>query len=55
MNHSKICIYKQMSDDFLIQNDLKQGDPLSPVLWNMLLGSPGGNEIKWDIPAYGLC
>jgi hypothetical protein len=30
--NSKVCIGKHLSDSFLIQNGLKQGDALSPML-----------------------
>jgi hypothetical protein len=36
--YSNIHIGKHLSDSFLIQNGLKQGDALSPLLWNMPLG-----------------
>jgi hypothetical protein len=32
--NSKICIGKHLSDSFPIQNGLKQGDALSPLLFN---------------------
>jgi hypothetical protein len=32
--HSKVCIGKNLSGSFLIQNCLKQGDGLSPLLFN---------------------
>jgi hypothetical protein len=35
---SKICIGKHMSDKFPIQNGLKQGDTLSPLLFSFALG-----------------
>jgi hypothetical protein len=34
---SKVCIGKRLSDNFPIQNGLKQGDALSPLLFNMPL------------------
>jgi hypothetical protein len=34
---SKVLIGKHLSDSFLIQNDLKQGDALSPLLLNFAL------------------
>jgi hypothetical protein len=37
MKHSKVCIGKHLSDSFLIQNGLKQGDALSPLLFNFAL------------------
>jgi hypothetical protein len=35
--YSKIRIGKHLSDSFLIQNNLKQGDVLSPLLFNFAL------------------
>jgi hypothetical protein len=35
--YSKVHIDKYLSDNFPIQNDLKQGDPLSPLLFNFSL------------------
>jgi hypothetical protein len=35
--YSKVCIGKHLSDSFLIQNRLKQGDALSPLLFNFAL------------------
>jgi hypothetical protein len=32
--YSKVCIDKHMSDSFPIQNGLKQGDALSPLIFN---------------------
>jgi hypothetical protein len=34
---SKVCIGKHLSDSFPIQNGLKQGDALSPLLFNPAL------------------
>jgi hypothetical protein len=34
---SKVCIGKHFSDIFPIQNGLKQGDALSPLLFNFAL------------------
>jgi hypothetical protein len=36
--YSRVHIDKNLSDEFTIQNGLKQGDALSPLLWNMLSG-----------------
>jgi hypothetical protein len=51
-----------MSDNFRIQNGLKQGDALSPLLFNVALGyvircqrKAGGTEIKWDTSAASPC
>jgi hypothetical protein len=35
--YSKVCIGKRLSDRFPIQNGLKQGDDLSPLLFNFAL------------------
>jgi hypothetical protein len=35
--YSKVCIGKFLSDKFPIQNGLKQGDTLSPLLFNFAL------------------
>jgi hypothetical protein len=35
--YSKVCIDKHLSDKFPAQNDLKQGDALSPLLFNFVL------------------
>jgi hypothetical protein len=58
--YSKVRIGTYLSDNFPIQNGLKQGDALSPRAFQlcfriMLLGKPGGTEIKWDTSAAGLC
>jgi hypothetical protein len=61
--YSKVCIGTYLSDNFPIQNGLKQGDTLSPLLLNFTLEyvirkvqeKPGGTEIKWDTSAAGLC
>jgi hypothetical protein len=37
MKHSKVCIGKHVSDSFPIQNGIKQGDALSPLLFNFAL------------------
>jgi hypothetical protein len=35
--YSKVRIHKHLSDSFSIQNGLKQGDALSPLLFNFAL------------------
>jgi hypothetical protein len=35
--YSKVCVGKLLSDKFPIQNGLKQGDNLSPLLFNFAL------------------
>jgi hypothetical protein len=35
--YSKVHISKHLSESFPIQNDLKQGDALSPLLFNFAL------------------
>jgi hypothetical protein len=35
--YSKVCVVKHLSDSFPIQNGLKQGDALSPLLFNSAL------------------
>jgi hypothetical protein len=35
--YSKVCIGKLLSDKFPIQNGLKKGDALSPLLFNFTL------------------
>jgi hypothetical protein len=37
MKHSKVRIGKHLSESFPIQNGLKQGDALSPLLFNFAL------------------
>jgi hypothetical protein len=52
-----------LDDHSSIQNDLKQGDALLPLLLNVaseyghLEGpvKPDGTEMKWDTSAVGLC
>jgi hypothetical protein len=36
--YNKLCICKHFSDSFLFQMGLKQGDVLSPLLFNVALG-----------------
>jgi hypothetical protein len=35
--YSQVCVGKLLSDKFSIQNELKQGDALSPLLFNFAL------------------
>jgi hypothetical protein len=35
--HNKVRMGKHLSDSFPVQNDLKQGDALSPLLFNFSL------------------
>jgi hypothetical protein len=35
--YNKVCVGKHLSDTFLIQNDMKQGDAPSPLLFNFVL------------------
>jgi hypothetical protein len=59
----EVCIGKHLSDNFPIQNGLKEGDALSPLLFSFAVEyaiwegqrKPGGTEIKWDISAADLC
>jgi hypothetical protein len=50
MKHNVVCTVKHLSDNFPIQNGIKQRDALSPGP-----EKPGGAEIEWDISAAGLC
>jgi len=36
--YSRVCVGKNLSDIFPIRNGLKQGDALSPLLFNFALG-----------------
>jgi hypothetical protein len=48
--YSKVCIGDCFSDSFPIQNDLKQGDALSPLLFNFVLeyAVRKVQETRWD-------
>jgi hypothetical protein len=60
--YSKVCIGKHLSDSLRIQNGLKQGNALSPLIFNFALEDavrkdqekPGGTEIEWDTSTSGL-
>jgi hypothetical protein len=56
--YSKVHIGKHLPDSFPIQNGLKQGDALSPLLFNFALEyairKTSGTETKWDISDSGL-
>jgi hypothetical protein len=55
-----VRVGKNMSDRFPIRNGLKQGDVLTPVLFNFALeyairGKSGWLETKWYTSTSGLC
>jgi hypothetical protein len=61
--YSKVCVGKLLSDTFPIENGLKQGDVLLPLLFNIGLKytirkSPRKSSwfgMEWDTSAIGLC
>jgi hypothetical protein len=65
LNKTRSEIHMDLSDNFTVQNGLKQGDVLSPLLFNVALGldydvsEVQGNarwaEIIWNTSASGLC
>jgi hypothetical protein len=54
--YSKVCIGKLLSDKFPIQNGLKQGDVLSPLIFSFA-SEYAVRKVKseWDTSAIGLC
>jgi hypothetical protein len=42
--YSRVRIGKNLSDKFTVQNGLKQGDALSPLLFNFALDMPSGGS-----------
>ena len=55
--NSRVRVGQHLSDMFPIKNGLKQGDALSPLLFNFALkdsGIPGWLKIKWHTSASGL-
>jgi hypothetical protein len=49
--YSKVCIGKLLSDDFSIQNGLKQGHALSPLLFQLcfrICHNEGPRKTRWN-------
>jgi hypothetical protein len=48
--YSKVCIGKNLSDKFPVENGLKQGDGLSPLLFNFALeyAIRRSRKSRWD-------
>jgi hypothetical protein len=49
--YNKVCTGKNLSDAFPVQNGLKNGDALSPLLFICALeglGKSGGTGIEWN-------
>jgi hypothetical protein len=42
--YSRVHLGKNLSDKFLVQNGLKKGDALSPLLFNFALDMPSGGS-----------
>jgi hypothetical protein len=61
--YSKVRMGRHLSDDFPVQNGLKQGDDLLSLLFNFCYrichyegpGKPNGTEIEWNTSTSGLC
>ena len=56
--YSRVRVGKNVPDRFPIRNGLKQGDALTPMLFNFALEGPGKTgwlETKWYTSASGLC